>query len=157
MNRALSKEEMQKLIPQIAKEAEKIITQDVTGQLLVNQADLLGEILASKEINLSTSQIRSLFGEVRQIQGEWAVARQKGEAAAAERQKVLGQLILLKPKMEYRARRERGQAVRALVDVLTPALEAVIKAPAKEQDEYFNRFVEFFEAILAYHKAYGGS
>jgi CRISPR-associated protein Csm2 len=157
MNRALSKEEMQKLIPQIAKEAEKIITQDVTGQLLVNQADLLGEILASKEINLSTSQIRSLFGEVRQIQGEWAVARQKGEAAAAERQKVLRRLILLKPKMEYRARRERGQAVRALVDVLTPALEAVIKAPAKEQDEYFNRFVEFFEAILAYHKAYGGS
>ncbi|GIV63108.1 MAG: hypothetical protein KatS3mg045_0447 [Bellilinea sp.] len=70
---------------------------------------------------------------------------------------MLRRLILLKPKMEYRARRERGQAVRALVDVLKPALDAVTKAPVDKQDEYFNRFVEFFEAILAYHKAYGGN
>lgn len=135
-------------------EVEKIITDDASGELLVKRTDEFGKEL--KDLGLSTSQIRSLFGEVRQIQGEWAVARQKGEAAAAERQKVLRRLILLKPKMEYRAQRERGQAVRALVDVLTPALEAVIKAPADKQDEYFNRFVEFFEAILAYHKAYGG-
>ncbi|MGC9523578.1 MAG: type III-A CRISPR-associated protein Csm2, partial [Anaerolineae bacterium] len=25
------------------------------------------------------------------------------------------------------------------------------------QDDNFQRFVEFFEAILAYHKAYGGN
>lgn len=136
-------------------EVQEIITQDASGELLVQRTDQFGKEL--KELGLSTSQIRSLFGEVRQIQGEWAVARQKGEAAAAERQKVLRRLILLKPKMEYRARRERGQAVRALVDVLKPALEAVTQAPAEKQDEYFNRFVEFFEAILAYHKAYGGS
>ncbi len=140
-------------IPEI--EVKKIITEDASGELLVQRTDQFGKEL--KDLGLSTSQIRSLFGEVRQIQGEWAVARQKGEAAAAERQKVLRRLILLKPKMEYRARRERGQAVRALVDVLKPALEAVTQAPAEKQDEYFNRFVEFFEAILAYHKAYGGS
>jgi len=134
-----------------ANEVQKIITQDATGELLVRMADNFGKEL--KELNLSTSQIRSLFGEVRQIQGEWAVARQK----EAERQKVLRRLILLKPKMEYRARRERGQAVRTLVDVLKPALDAVTQAPADKQDEYFNRFVEFFEAILAYHKAYGGN
>lgn len=136
-------------------EVKKIITQDASGELLVKTADQFGREL--KDLNLSTSQIRSLFGEVRQIQGEWAVARQKGPQAVAERQKVLRQLILLKPKMEYRARRERGQAVRTLVDVLKPALDAVTQAPAEQQDEYFNRFVEFFEAILAYHKAYGGN
>ncbi len=138
-----------------ANEVQRIITQDAEGELLVQRTDQFGKEL--KELGLSTSQIRSLFGEVRQIQGEWAVARQKGEGAAAERQKVLRRLILLKPKMEYRARRERGQAVRALVDVLKPALDAVTQAPAEKQDEYFKRFVEFFEAILAYHKAYGGS
>ncbi|MEJ5315307.1 MAG: type III-A CRISPR-associated protein Csm2 [Anaerolinea sp.] len=136
-------------------DVKKIITQDATGELLVRMADNFGKEL--KELNLSTSQIRSLFGEVRQIQGEWAVARQKRPQAEAERQKVLRRLILLKPKMEYRARRERGQAVRTLVDVLKPALDAVTQAPADKQDEYFNRFVEFFEAILAYHKAYGGN
>ncbi|MEW6180387.1 MAG: type III-A CRISPR-associated protein Csm2 [Chloroflexota bacterium] len=136
-------------------EVEKIITDDASGELLVHWTRQFGQEL--KDLGLSTSQIRSLFGEVRQIQGEWAVARQKGEGAAAERQKVLRRLILLKPKMEYRARRERGQAVRALVDVLKPALDAVTQAPAEKQDEYFKRFVEFFEAILAYHKAYGGS
>jgi CRISPR-associated protein Csm2 len=136
-------------------EVKKIITQDASGELLVKTADQFGREL--KDLNLSTSQIRSLFGEVRQIQGEWAVARQKGAQAVAERQKVLRRLILLKPKMEYRARRERGQAVRTLVDVLKPALDEVTKAPAERQDEYFNRFVEFFEAILAYHKAYGGN
>ncbi len=155
--RTISVEEWQKLITPIVEEAQKIITQDSSGELLVREADRFGRILASKDLDLSTSQIRSLFGEVRQIQGEWAVARQKGEAAAAERKKVLRRLILLKPKMEYRARRERGQAVRALVDVLKPALDAVTQAPAEKQDEYFNRFVEFFEAILAYHKAYGGN
>ncbi|MFZ6019112.1 MAG: type III-A CRISPR-associated protein Csm2 [Chloroflexota bacterium] len=136
-------------------EVKKIITQDASGELLVKTADQFGKEL--KDLSLSTSQIRSLFGEVRQIQGEWAVARQKGPQADTERQKVLRRLILLKPKMEYRARRERGQAVRALVDVLKPALDAVTQAPADKQDEYFNRFVEFFEAILAYHKAYGGN
>lgn len=138
-----------------AQEVQKIITQDATGQLLVQRADEFGREL--KDMNLSTNQIRSLFGEVRQIQGEWAIARQKGAQADTERQKVLRRLILLKPKMEYRARRERGQAVHALVDVLKPALDAVTQAPAEKQDEYFGRFVEFFEAILAYHKAYGGN
>ncbi|GIV63107.1 MAG: hypothetical protein KatS3mg045_0446 [Bellilinea sp.] len=47
-------------------------------RLLVKQADQFGRELARKDLGLSTSQIRSLFGEVRQIQGEWAVARQKG-------------------------------------------------------------------------------
>ncbi|HAD07169.1 MAG TPA: type III-A CRISPR-associated protein Csm2, partial [Anaerolineaceae bacterium] len=92
-------------IPEI--EVKKIITEDASGELLVQRTDQFGKEL--KDLGLSTSQIRSLFGEVRQIQGEWAVARQKGEAAAAERQKVLRRLILLKPKMESRARRERGQ------------------------------------------------
>lgn len=138
-----------------ANEVQKIITQDATGELLVKTADQFGREL--KDLSLSTSQIRSLFGEVRQIQGEWAVARQKGANAQTERQKVLRRLILLKPKMEYRARRERGQAVRTLVEVLKPALDAVTQADDEKQDEYFNRFVEFFEAILAYHKAYGGS
>ncbi|WP_448334993.1 type III-A CRISPR-associated protein Csm2, partial [Bellilinea sp.] len=48
-----------------ANEVQKIITQDASGELLVQTADQFGKEL--KDLSLSTSQIRSLFGEVRQI------------------------------------------------------------------------------------------
>jgi len=54
--------------------------------------------------------------------------------------------------MAYRARKERGQAVGQLVSVLSPAIDLV-----GDDRERFERFVEFFEAILAYHKAHGGN
>ena len=64
---------------------------------------------------------------------------------------------LAKPKMAYRSRKERGKAVQELVAVLDPALDQVIKEKnTKRQEQNFRRFAEFFEAILAYHKAYGG-
>jgi len=126
-----------------------IITDQNGAQALVQWADQLGRDL--KEMGLTTSQIRALFGEVRQIQGQWGMG---GE----NRQRAARRLILLKPKMAYRARRERGRAVQELVDVLRPALDLVVaEKDAATQDLDFKRFVEFFEAILAYHKAYGGN
>lgn len=126
-----------------------IITDPNGAETLVKCANELGQAL--NDAGLTTSQIRALFGEVRQIQAQWGLSSES-------RQKALRRLILLKPKMEYRAHKERGQAVQKLVDVLRPALEKVIqeKDPAK-QDAHFRRFVEFFEAILAYHKAHGGN
>lgn len=131
-----------------------IITDPNGAQRLVEWADQLGKSL--KEQGLSTSQIRALFGEVRQIQAQWSINRQRA----------FRRLVLLKPKMAYRARKERGDAVKNLVEVLEPALDLVVKAPPRDpnaspgapntQDDNFQRFVEFFEAILAYHKAYGG-
>jgi CRISPR-associated protein Csm2 len=137
-----------------AEELRTIITKSEGAETLVYWADRLGKQL--KDSGLTTSQIRALFGEVRQIQAEWTIERR--------RQQALRRLILLKPKMAYRARKERGSAVRDLVSVLQPALELVVKAKPKEQskdnednqDDNYQRFVEFFEAILAYHKAYGG-
>jgi len=131
-----------------------IITDPDGAQTLVEWAERLGKYL--KDSGLTTSQIRALFGEVRQIQAEWGINRQRA----------FRRLVLLKPKMAYRARKERGKAVEELVKVLDPALNYVIKAnPRHEgqllgtrdnQDDNFQRFAEFFEAILAYHKAYGG-
>ena len=134
-----------------------IITNPEGAETLVTWADTLGHSL--KDQGLATSQIRALFGEVRQIQAEWGIP--------GRRQHALRRLVLLKPKMAYRARKERGRAVEQLVKVLDPALDLVVRArPPKEdeppgtgnnKDDNFQRFVEFFEAILAYHKAYGGS
>jgi CRISPR-associated protein Csm2 len=126
-----------------------IITDPNGAETLVKQADQLGKDL--KEMGLATNQIRALFGEVRQIQGQWSMG---GE----NRQRAARRLILLKPKMAYRARKERGRAVSELVEVLRPALDEVIaEKDSEKQNGHFKRFVEFFEAILAYHKAYGGN
>lgn len=124
-----------------------IITDPDGAETLVKWADTLGRDL--KNAGLTTSQIRALFGEVRQIQAQWGMGEES-------RRKAQRRLVLLKPKMAYRARKG-GRAVRDLVNALRPALDEVIneKNTAK-QDDHFHRFVEFFEAILAYHKAYGG-
>ena len=115
---------------------------------LVNSADALGREL--KKNGLTTSQIRALFGEVRQIEAQWSMGKEN-------RQRALRRFILLKPKMAYRARKERVQAVQDLVAVLTPAVDEVLNSREEEQDRNFRHFVEFFEAILAYHKAAGGN
>jgi len=128
-------------------ELRTIITDPNGAETLVRWADSLGKAL--KDAGLTTSQIRALFGEVRQIQAEWSIPSRREHARR--------RLILLKPKMAYRARKERGKAVEKLVAVLRPALDLVTQGSADKQDEYFQHFVEFFEAILAYHKAYGGN
>lgn len=129
---------------------QRIITDPDAAQLLVERADQIGKAL--KEINLTTSQIRALFGEVRQIQAQWSMEKSE------QQQKALRRFILLKPKMAYRARRERGRAVQELVNVLDPAIDLVVQEPdAARRKEHFQRFVDFFEAILAYHKAHGGN
>jgi len=134
---------------------QTIIARPEGAQTLVRITDQWGKYL--KDIGLTTSQIRALFGEVRQIQAQWSQLGAAPDAARA-RQKLVRRLILLKPKMAYRAKKERGKAVEQLVSILNPALDIVINEqdPAR-QDEYFDHFVEFFEAILAYHKAHGGN
>lgn len=124
---------------------QQIITNPERADLIVKHADALGNELSRP---LTTAQIRALFGEVRQIQGQMTI----------DHQKAWRRLHLLKPKIAYRVRRATGQGVKMLADVLTPALNEVLKATDEQtQKAYFKNFVEFFEAILAYHKYHGGS
>lgn len=118
---------------------KRIITDPNAAEELVKVAEDLGRELAR---SLTASQIRSLFSEVRQIEADWQIKPERAQR----------RLILLKPKMAYRARKESGAGVQRLVDVLAPAVDTV-----QGNADNFRRFVEFFEAILAYHKAHGGN
>lgn len=124
-----------------------VIKDPNSTMILVKKANELGKDLAEKR--LTTNQIRALFGEVRHIQGQLSTGDQT---------RALRKLILLKPKMAYRARRERGRGVEELASVLDPAIDIVVNERDEEaQRQHFQRFVDFFEAILAYHKSHGGS
>lgn len=131
-------------------DSRKIIV-DGDVSRLVDTAKEVGNSLARQ---LTTSQIRNIFGEVRRIQMNWPPdsAKDKGKADEAFRS-----VVLLQPKLAYQAKRERGRGVEELQMVLDPCIDEIRKAPEDKRQLYFTRFVDFFEAILAYHKAAGGN
>jgi CRISPR-associated protein Csm2 len=105
-------------------------------------AKRIGAVL--KSLQLTTSQIRGLFGTVRQIEMNWQRDAGDVEARAAARQ-----LLLLKPKLAYQG--QRVSSVAKLADLLCAAIDFV-----GTDRNRFGNFVDFFEAILAYHTAAGG-
>lgn len=132
------------VVPQ--EELRRIITDPTAGELTVKRAEEQGKFLAKGRDQLSTSQIRAIFDEVRQIEALWA----------QDAKQAIRRLSLLKPKMQYRARKEGGK-VRDLVRVLEASVNEVLKGTdEKAKHTYFRNFVDFFEAILAYHRASGG-
>lgn len=118
------------------------------AETLVDTAQRFGGELATTD-GLSKSQIRNIFGEVRQIEADWQGSESENARSGMRR------LLLLKPRMAYQRARERK--TESLMVLLTDAIDLVAKATEpRQQYERFRHFVEFFEAILAYHTAAGG-
>ncbi|MGE0826959.1 MAG: type III-A CRISPR-associated protein Csm2 [Candidatus Binatia bacterium] len=110
---------------------KKLIASD--SKLMVQVAESFGKHIAR---DVSSSHIRNIYGTVKQMEMSGFTYHE---------------LILLKPKIAYAAKRDGHRAAEELRDVLTTAIEAV-----GEDAGRFQRFADFFEAILAYHKAHGG-
>lgn len=125
------------------KQITQIMTADPTGQELVRFSDNLARTLVRDR--LKNTQIRNIFTEVRKIEAMYG----QDPTAAIRR------LTMLKPKLAYQAKRHRE--ISKLKDALIDAIDVVVGLPAGEkQAQAFERFIDFFEAILAYHKANGG-
>ena len=122
----------------------KIMLNDPSGSELVKFAR--DTALSLVKNNLTRSQIRGIFTEVRKIDTMWEGPRQ-GDA--------MRRLNMLKPKLDYQT--SRSESVKVLRDVLSAAIDEVNKAgDEKDRSIRFHRFMELFEAILAYHRAEGG-
>ena len=125
------------IVEEIKKELPSILGGD--SKKLVENARRLGEHLSG---GLSTSQIRSIFSEVKQMR---------------EYEKDKHRLNLLRPKMAYTAGRhgkmKEGKLTGPVVD-LQEILDECIERISSEEE--FENFKSFFEAILAYHRYYGG-
>jgi CRISPR-associated protein Csm2 len=136
---------------------------------LVDLADKVGETLAAN--NLTTSQIRNVFGAVRKIQLNRDTEEQdkggsNGDHLASSHTAVSSwfrEVVLLRPKLAYYAEREKKSKTKTkgmelLQNVLEPAIIQIAE-PGLDQNQRqqrFNYFVDFFEAIVAYHKKHGG-
>ena len=120
---------------------QTIMTADESGAELVNFAQATAQRLVRDR--LTRTQIRNIFTEVRQIEAMWP-----GQEASRR-------LNMLKPKLSYQ--KARARQMDYLEPILVEAIDSVDQAPSlEEKNRRFERFVDLFEAILAYHRAEGG-
>lgn len=108
----------------------------------VNYAEDLGRYL--QEEKFSTSQIRNIYGEVKRIE-------QKGIGNSDS----FSSFLLLKPKLAYAAKRTDKQSANVFKNELNQAIDVVLE-DSSNQEARFKNFCQLFEAVLAYHKAFGG-
>lgn len=101
----------------------------------VDFAEEVGKYLA--ENKLTTSQIRNVFGELKRIQMKGFEAEKTA-------------FLLLKPKMAYAAKRNQNDGINTFKELFNLGHNSVVNEPT------FINFISFIEAVLAYHKAFGG-
>ena len=91
---------------------------------------------------LTTSQIRNVYGEVQRM-------KMKGFNKS--------ELLLLKPRLAYLTERKGTTGSKDFRKVIEAALDEVLNSSNDQDIEFrFNNFTNFFEAILAYHRSFGG-
>lgn len=127
----------------------------------IDFTEKFGEYLAKN--GLTTSQIRNVYGEVKRIELKSPIKTiEQEKEGKKEKVKIFDgdfeqetSFLLLKPKIAYAAKRKGGQAMDEFKKVMDLAHKATQKDNTTDAGS-FKRFCEFFEAILAYHKAAGG-
>ncbi len=131
------------------KDLRAIITQDTNEAIksLDQTAEKIGRELSGK---ITTSQIRNVFGTVRMIQQDLKHERKDGAPIPSGVQR---SLMMLKPKLAYQYGRNKNNAMGTMTSILTQSIDLVLET---ESPAAFDRFVDFFEAILAYHRYHGG-
>jgi len=127
---------------EIVEKTMRDIPNILTGneELLVKDAEEFGKYLSGKDSRsqgISTSQIRNIFSDMKKMNN---FEKNKRE------------LILLRPKLAYVAGRH-GKRTIEMVDLQKVMDECIQKI---NDEKSFQNFQDFFEAILAYHKFYGG-
>lgn len=103
---------------------------------MVDYTEKAGQFMARN--GLTNSKIRSIYGEIKRIQ----MGQFETEKSA---------FILLRPKVAYAFGRDnRNKGLELFKEIFDESSMTV------SDQKSFNNFCNFFEAILAYHKAYGG-
>lgn len=136
----------QKLRKNLRELADEIIT-DENSETLVSTSEALGLLLKVKGV--SSSQLRNIFGYVKRLEADV-----KGNTEDKLPQKTILKLRLLSPKMAYVIGRAQNYSVRTL-EILKSFFDECIEKIG-DSKEKFEKFINVFEAILSYHKYYGG-
>jgi CRISPR-associated protein Csm2 len=105
---------------------------DYTGDMIVADVEKLARsIRGDREIK--NAQLRNIYGEVKRMEMDF---KRKGFSR--------DRFVLLKPKLAYAA--SKKWEVKPIKEVLTVCIDRV------QDGKDFRKFVNFFEAVLAYHR-----
>jgi CRISPR-associated protein Csm2 len=119
-------------------------------QTLIEVAEKIGQYLVEKSV--TTSQIRNIFGTARMIEQEVKTLEDDKPLPI----RVQRNLQMLRPKLAYQYGRiqkhNEKEGMGALTGILSEAI-ALVGSDVRR----FRNFMDFFEAILAYHRRYGGT
>ena len=91
---------------------------------------------------MTTTQIRNFFGEVKRIQASGGYESNRSD------------FLLIRPKLAYAEARVLSKQGTSRVTDFRKVIEEAHKCV--KSNAQFQNFVDFLEAILAYHKASGG-
>ena len=118
----------------------------------VDFAEKVGKKLASPNDNpipkkdsdrLTTSQIRNIYGEIKRIE----LGGYKNNKTA---------FLLLKPKMQYNAARNKCIGIKLFSEVFDKCYDAVVNADEESKERAFQNMCQAMEAIVAFHRGNGG-
>lgn len=136
----------------IPKEINDIIN-DINGCKMLSEMDI-DELVAIDGVayevagyavdnGMKNTQLRSFFEVIKKLQRnkEW--------------KDIKPEFILLKPRMAVRV--GRGKVEEGFFKVIVAAMDKIEVENEKETMQNYKIFVEFFEAIIAYHKYLGDS
>jgi len=118
--------------------------QEMKTDTLIRWAQILALILVAEE--LKTTQIRKFLSGVRGVEAK--VKRNAPEDFSRQ------DVAFLKVHLAYAKARQQA-SVKPLMEVMTAVIDR-IREEGKEGLEDFKVFVRFVEAVVAYHRFYGG-
>lgn len=116
---------------------------EVSAAKINEVANEYGKNFAQK---IKTNQIRNIFSHINSIKTKF---RNKGNIYSDE---IETSLILLKPKLAYAAGRQ--EKVSEFQKFMFEIIDTVVNS--KERKKAIENFFDLVEAIVAYHKFYGG-
>lgn len=122
--------------------AEHIPKLEAWGEYLANGVRNGREVQVK---NMTTSQIRKFFGEIKRIQADFDNCKQD--------------VILLDPKIAYsvgRAKKDASRGQSLAIEEFYKLVKPMISTIGHDKSR-FKHFVQVCEAIVAYHRAKGGN
>ncbi|MEO0266294.1 MAG: type III-A CRISPR-associated protein Csm2 [candidate division WOR-3 bacterium] len=135
--------------PQSCVDLKRLLGSVKNMKELFKDPERLNELISkidrfTSDINkdVATSQIRKFYERVRKLEQEVRQAETRDSAEIRRR------LILLKPLLAYAV--GRNKKISCLAEVIFDAIDRT------KDEEDFKSFVEFFQAIVAYHRFHGG-
>lgn len=125
---------------------QNVWVKDKANEQMIDFAEILGKFLSplKKEDKsaLSNSQIRNVYGEIKRIQ--MSIDKNGWDS-------VNPSFLMLRPKVAYAAGRNRNLGIVVFKEFFNLAASNVTN-----KKEYLN-FCNLIEAVLAYHRAFGGN